>query len=415
MNLNLFLAKKIGSKTDSTGKLSRMGSIISVASVAVSIAVIIISAAVSDGFRNEIREKARGFSGDYILTSPGEDILTTRYPVNSNLSYKGNLEKLHQVESINAVSYAQGILKTENEIEGLLLKGVDSTYNMEFYRKHLSEGKLPQLQGKRASNEILVSRQLANALQYKVGDKATAYFIGEQIKVRRFDITGIFDAQLEQYDKNLAVGDIRQVARLNGWENEVSGYEVVIGTKYLKKEQETTSLLDETIYRNITEEDSPIAVKSLGNIYYTLFDWLNLLDLNVLIILILMMAVAGFNMVSALLIMLFERISQIGLLKAMGMSNSAIAKIYLTKSAIVVLQGALIGNIIAITLCLLQQHFHIIALNPNNYFVAAVPISLNAGSVLLMNSIAFIGIMLIMLLPCMFIAKINPATTMRIK
>lgn len=413
MNLNLFLAKRIGGKADATGKLSRMGSVISIASVAVSVCVIIIATAVSDGFRSELREKARGYSSDLILAAPGEEITSTTHPVTSDLSYKGKLVEIPGIESVSGVSYTQGILKTNDEIGGMILKGVDSTYNLNFYKRHLVQGTLPNFSGKRASDEIMMSKRLANTLQYKVGDKVTAWFIGEQVRVRRFHLTGIFDAQLEELDKHLAIGDIRQVNRINGWDNKISGYEISVGKNTPK--EDIGQAIEQAIFKYQTDDDPSVAVTTLEEKYYILYDWLNLLDLNVLIILALMMAVAGFNMVSALLIMLFERISQIGLLKALGMGNAAVAKIFLTKSALVALQGMAIGNTLAIALCLLQQHLGIISLNPDNYFVSAVPISLEAYSIILMNIIAFSAIMAIMLLPCLFITGINPATTMRVK
>lgn len=414
MNINLFLAKRIGSKADATGKLGRMGSRISIFSVAVSIAVIIIACAVADGFRKEILDKARGYSADYILTALGEDIIATSTPVNHPISYLKELEELPFVGSIKGVAYTHGILKEGEEIGGIILKGVDSTYNMSFYGEHLVAGTLPSLNGKRMSNEIIISKTLADMLQYKVGDKATAYFAEEQPRVRRFDIVGIFDAQLQDFDKYLAIADMRQTTRLNGWNGMVSGYELLL-EKGFETDTKNAAALEETIYSKTSEEDSPVAATSLKERFYIFFDWLNLLDLNVLIILVLMMAVAGFNMVSALLIMLFERISQIGLLKALGMSNRAVSNVFLTKAAITVLQGMAIGNSTALILCLLQHKFEIIPLDPENYFVSHVPISIEWTSVLSMNIVAFAAIMVIMLLPTIFIGKINPATTMRVK
>lgn len=412
MNLNLFLANKIGSKADSTGRLSRTGTTISVVSVALSIAVIIIAVAVSNGFRSEIGNKARGFAGDVVLAEPGLDIVSESGPVTAELSYREKLEELPFVDRVSTVAYKQGILKTGEEIGGVLLKGVDSTYNMKFYEESLREGKLPQFTGKSISNEIIMSGRLADMLQYKVGDKVTAYFVGEQVRVRSFTITGIFDAQLEQLDKYLAIGDIRHISRLNGWGNGVSGYEL-----FLKKEagEDEMAAIENVIYENQTEADTPLLPTSLQEKYYVLYDWLHLLDLNVFIILALMIAVAGFNMVSGLLIMLFERISQIGLLKSMGMTNRAVAEIFLTKSAVVVLEGMLWGNAIAVVICLVQKYFRVITLNPDNYFVSSVPIEFSPLWILGMNFIAFAAIMLIMLLPCHFISRIDPAATMRVK
>ena len=412
MNLKFFLASKIGSKVDATGKLSRLGTTVSVVSVALSVAVIIVAVAVSNGFRAEIGGKARGFAGDVVLAEPGMEIAGESGPVNGNLSYIGKIDELPFVEGVSSVAYRQGILKTDDEIGGVLFKGVDSTYNLDFYSRYIVEGNLPDLQGKRISNEIMVSKRLADMLQYDVGDKVVAYFVGDEVRVRSFNLVGIFDAQLEQLDKYLAIADLRHVQRLNGWGNEVSGFEI-----FLKDEpsQEDMAAIEDVIFENQLESDTPVIPISLQEKYYVLYDWLHLLDLNVLIILALMIAVAGFNMVSGLLIMLFERISQIGLLKSLGMSNASISGIFLTKSAIVVLQGMLWGNAIAVAFCLIQKNFNIITLNPDNYFVSSVPVEFSLVWILGMNLIAFAAIMLIMLLPCLFISRIEPATTLRVK
>ncbi len=412
MNFILFLADKIGSKADSTGRLSRMGTTVSVVSVALSIAVIIVAVAVSNGFREEIGGKARGFAGDIVLAEPGTDIAGESGPVNANLSYMKKMGELPFVERVSPVAYRHGILKTDEEIGGVLFKGVDSTYNVDFYKKYLVEGRMPDLSGKRASNEIVISRRLADALRYKVGDKVVAYFVGDKVRVRSFNLAGIFDAQLDQLDKYLALADMRHIQRLNGWEDEVSGFEIYLNEEFSDFHMDA---VEGVIYGGQTESDVPVIPTSLQEKYYVLYDWLHLLDLNVLIILALMIAVAGFNMVSGLLIMLFERISQIGLLKSLGMGNQAISGIFLTKSAIVVLKGMLWGNGIAVLLCLVQKNFNVIALNPDNYFVSSVPVDFSLTWIAGMNLIAFAAIMLIMVLPCHFISRIDPAATMRVK
>ncbi len=415
MNLNLFFAKRIGSKVDATGKLSRTGSIISVVSVSVSIAVIVIVAAIVNGFRKEISAKVRNFSADVVLAAPGNDILNVMRPINDTLSYLEKLTQLPFVDRVNGVAYAHGVIKGDEEISGLLLKGVDSTYNMNSYKTSLIQGTLPKLNGKGISNEVIVSKSLARVLGYNVGDKVTAYFPADQLKVRRFTVTGIFDTGLEQFDQYLVIGDLRHIGRINGWRNRLSGYEIFLKKETGKISKSEEDAIDNVIYSNSLTEDPEIAVTIVQEKYYNFFDWLNMLDMNVVIILSLMIAVAGFNMVSSLLIMLFERISQIGLLKALGMSNGAVSGIFLTKASMTVLQGMIWGNIVGITFCILQDKYHLIHLNPDNYFVPYVPISMGASSVLLTNLVAFAVIMAVMLLPCHFISKIDPASTMRVK
>ena len=415
MNFNWFIAQRIGNKADSTGRLSRMGTAISVVSVAVSIAVIVAVSAVADGFRGEIARKVRNFSGDVVLAAPGSDILNVAKPIEAPLSYLNKIEELPFVERVSGVAYKQGVIKGDSEISGLMLKGVDSLYNMKSYSISLLQGSLPKLTGKAPSNEVMVSRSLADMLQLKVGDKITSYFPDNQMKVRRFEVSGIFDTGLEEFDKYLAIGDIRQVVRLNGWGNQLSGYEIYLKNEGTEVTQKQENDIAEVIYDNSLTEDSQVAATVLQEKYYYLFDWLNLLDLNVVIVLSLMIAVAGFNMVSSLLIMLFERISQIGLLKALGMTNMAVAKVFVAKAAMVVFKGMLWGNVLALAFCIVQDKYHILTLNPRDYFVPWVPVSLEVSTVIVTNLVSFAAIMVIMLLPCLFISKVDPASTMRVK
>ena len=423
MNLNILIAERIGKKAAGKGKLSRISNVIASVSVALSIAIIIIAVAIAGGFRNEIREKASGFSGDITLQAPGVDITGHLYPI-ASLSYINRLDSLPFVKSIDAVSYRTGVLKSENQIQGVLFKGLGGDYNMDFYRKSLVEGELPNYSLKRdstgytlpPSNDILISKRLSQMLGFRSGDKVLAYFVGDDVAVRRFTVCGIFDAQLDELDKALVIADLRHINRLNGWKNgEIGGYEIMLEEKYKGKAAQCMAEIDAVTYRYSTEDDSSVIPKSIYERYYILFDWLHLLDLNVVIILALMIAVAGFNMVSGILIILFERISHIGLLKAIGMRDSNITKIFLYRAASIVLAGLVPGNIIAILLCMAEKRYELIPLDPANYFVDHVPADISATTIIVMNIIAFTAIMLILLIPCKMISRISPAKTLKVE
>lgn len=421
MKTNIFLAAKLGFKADKSGKLSGTSRFISVISVAISVCVIIIAIAVANGFRYQIADKARGFAADVTLATPGEDITNTVHPINSDLSYLSHIKSLPFVSGIYGVSYKQGILKTDDQISGVVIKGVDSTYNLNFFKEHLEQGRVPDFSGRRPSDEILLSKRLADMMLYKVGDKVTAYFVGEEIKVRRFTLVGIFNAQLEQLDKYFALADLRQVNTLNGWKEANSGFEVFFEKGSFALSRNDSHLLDrveqinDIMYSYTTEKDSSVSITTLQDKFYVLADWLHLLDLNVLIILALMILVAGFNMVSGLLIMLFERVSQIGLLKALGMTNKSVSVIFLLGGAWVVLKGMLFGTLGAVIFCLLQSKFNFIVLSPDNYFVDSVPIKISAAEIICIDVAAFALIMVILVIPCYFILKVSPANTMRVK
>ncbi|MEG0518706.1 MAG: FtsX-like permease family protein [Bacteroidales bacterium] len=413
MNLNLFIARRIGSKRDARGNPSRLSNKIATVSVAISILVMIVSIAVLGGFSKEIREKAGGFSGDMTLSTPGVDITNDQYPVSGDLSFLSKIDSLPFVKSIQAVSYRSGLLKTKAQIQGVIFKGVDSLYNLDFFQKYLYAGVLPHY-GSALSNDILISKRLADMLGYSVGDPVHAYFIGEDVKVRKFTVSGIFDAQLEELDKVFVIADIQQIGRLNGWKNqEVSGFEILLADhlkgNFEKEEQIISNIVEENTGE---EEDAVVALTTMRDTFYVLFDWLHLLDINVMIILVLMIAVAGVNMISGILIILFENVSQIGLLKAIGMKDADISKVFLLRASAIVAKGLLYGNVIAAVLCYAQWKYKFLTLDPANYFVKYVPVDISVTTVLLVDAAAFLVIMIILVVPCRFISKVNPATTL---
>ena len=303
-------------------------------------------------------------------------------------------------------------------MQGVLFKGIDSLYSMDFFTRHLYKGELPKYTSVGFSNDILISKRMADMLGYDIGSNVDAYFIGDDIKVRRFNVSGIYDAQLEELDKILAIADIKHINRLNGWrDGEVSGYEILLkpGANSTSSLNKMETKLNNLIYEFSTDDDDSVTINSLRDTYYVLFDWLKLLDINVIVILTLMIAVAGVNMVSGILIILFEKISMIGLLKSMGMNNKNISKVFLYKAAIIIGRGMFWGNLIALTLFWIQYKFELISLNPNNYFVTFVPVKLTLLNVLLIDVISFVVIMLIVLIPTKFISSVSPAVTLRVK
>ena len=422
MDLNLFIAGKIGKRTSANGKLSRISNIIATVSVGISVAVMIIAIAIANGFRDEIREKASGFNGDITLSAPGIDITNHLYPIKP-LSFTGKIDSLPQVERIQPVAYRTALLKSDTQIQGVLMKGVDAGYNMEFFAGCLTEGDLPDYSIKQdstgralaPSNDILISRRLSDMMGFKVGDKVLTYFVEEDVQLRRFNVKGIFNAQLDELDKSLVIADMRHISRVNGWKNgELSGYEITLKNKGEKGAAACAEQIEEILFRNTGEDDDSVVANTLEDKFYILFDWLHLLDVNVFVILALMVAVAGFNMISGLLIILFERISQIGLLKALGMRNRDISKIFLWRASFIVVKGLVAGNAIALLFCWLENKYKLIELDPVNYFVSYVPIEISPLTIIAINVIAFAIIMVTMLIPCMLISKVSPSKTLSV-
>lgn len=381
-------------------------------SVALSIAVMVLAIAVVGGFKAEIRAKATGFMGSAALVPPGQSPMNEGYPFSDSLSYRAALDSLRSVESISPVAYRSGLIKSDDAIAGVYFKGVDSLFDFSFFSSCLSAGELPDFSGG-ISNQALVSKRLADELGLSVGDKMTAYFIGDEIKVRRFDLCGLFDAQLEDIDKSFAVIDIRQVRRLNGWSR--------LGTSSIELRippsagiDASVAAVEDLVTERMTVQDPSLFTLSVKQIFTHLFDWLALLDLNVVMILVLMMAVAGFNMISCLLIILFRNISTIGILKSMGMTDRAVSGIFLRKAAFLVGKGMAVGNALAIALCLIQKYTHAIRLDPANYFVSYVPIDINWLQIVAVNLISFVVIMLILSLTSIFVSRVSPAVSMKV-
>jgi lipoprotein-releasing system permease protein len=405
-----FIASKL---SDGDGRLSRTSNTIAWISVCLSVAIMIIAIAVVAGFKAEIRARATGFMGSVMLIQPGQSPLNEQYPFSENLSYRERLQAEPGITGVSGVAWRSGLIKTDENIDGLYFKGVDSLYDFSFFANCLVDGSLPDYHG-RISNDVLLSRTTASKLGFKVGDDVVVYFIGEEVKVRKFKLCGLYDAGLEEIDTKMAVADRRHVQRLNGWSaDEVSSIEIRIAPE--TSIEFMNDRVEELIFTSMQEDDKPLFVTNVKKLYGHLFDWLSLLDLNVLMILLLMVVVAGFNMISAILIILFEKISTIGLLKALGMTSREVTKVFLLRAGALVAKGMLWGNIVGIGLCLIQKFTRIIKLDPANYFVSAVPIHLSVGSILLLNIIAAILMMAIISLSARFISRVSPDRTMRVE
>lgn len=411
-----FIAERIERRGQNPGEdgnsLSGTSRNIASISVALSILIMIVAISVTLGFRKAIRAKATGFMGSLVMVVPGQGPMNEQYPFNGNLSYLGAIDSLEGVTSVCPVAVRSGMVKSDNGIAGLYFKGVDSLYDFSFYAESLVAGDIPSFSG-RVGSDALISERLASQMGLGVGDKMVSYFVGDELKVRSFRICGLFDARLEDVDKSFALIDIRQVRRISSWSaDDVSAIEIRIapdaGFDRMK------SAVEEIEYSRSTEQDDALFVLSVKTICSNLFDWLSLLDLNVVMILLLMTVVASFNMISAVLIILFRRISMIGILKSLGMPDGKITGVFLLKSSGIVVKGILAGNAVAVALCLVQKYFNPIKLDPANYFVSSVPISLNAGWVIVVDILAFALIMAALSLCSIFVAKVSPDRTMRV-
>lgn len=411
-SLSLFLARRIYRDTDGGKQVSRPAVLIAMTGIAIGLAVMLIAVAVVIGFKSEVRNKVIGF-GSHIRISNFDAVRSYEtHPVVVNDSMMAALNADPQVKHVQRYSTKPGIIKTDEAFQGMVLKGVGPEFDASFFRDHLVEGEIPVFSDSVSTNQVVLSKAIADKLKLKVGDKIYTYYIQKDVRARRLTVKGIYQTNFSEYDNLFLLTDLYTVNRLNNWEaGQVSGAELQV-RDYDK--------LEETTYRIAIDTDNK--KDAAGGTYYVqnivqmnpqIFAWLDLLDLNVWVILILMIGVAGFTMISGLLIIIIERTQMIGILKALGANNLTIRKVFLWFSVFLIGKGMLWGNAIGVTFCLLQSHFNIFKLNPETYYVDTVPVSVNIWIFLLINAGTLLTSVLMLLGPSYLITKINPASSMR--
>lgn len=367
-------------------------------SIGVSFLVMIVAVSISSGFRHEIRSGISSVAGDVQLTPPDMNVLDEGSPIDAEPSYLPYIKELDYVERIDPAVYRAGIVKAGENIQGVLFKGT------------------PGFPRDTVSMPVSVPSRFSDITGLGVGDDVTAYFVGQKVKARKFRITQVHESMVQADDRLVLLVPMPDMQRLNGWsESEVSAMEVMLVPSHRDEQsiKEAARHIGSIVNGYSSESEHPVIASSAISRYPQLFDWLSLIDFNVLFILVLMTIVAGVNMISGLLIMLFEHISTIGLLKALGMTDKAIARVFLSCSASAVLKGMAAGNILALLFCLIQGTTHVLRLNPENYFVSYVPVNPDLGLIVAADAAAFAAIMLLLLIPCLFVARVDPADTVR--
>lgn len=378
-----------------SGKLKFQGNI-AVISITVSFLIIIIAVAVSSGFRHAIRDGVAAVMGDVQITSIGSSSFGDSNPIPSELPSHDKILSIPGVASSSPVAFGAGIVKNEDIIHGIILKG-SSDYND-------------------SSMTVSIPRRLSEITGLKEGDPMVTYFVGEKMKVRKFTVASVYE-DLVAFDDNLIVNaSLQDVQRVNGWTpSEASLHEVRLLPQARGESlcREISDRIGATLMLSEDEDEQSLMTTTSANRYPQLFDWLRLLDFNVVFILILMIIVAGFNMISGLLIMLFRNISTIGTLKTLGMTDRSIGKVFLRVSSGVVLKGMLLGNGLGLLFCLVQSLTHFIKLDPASYFVSYVPVHVNIPLILGADVFAYFAIMLLLLIPTLFIARVDPSQTVK--
>lgn len=412
MRFNLFVAERLFNDKGGVRNVSRPAIRIATAGVAIGLAVMIVSVCVVLGFKSEIRSKVIGF-GSHIQIINYESISSG---VSKPVAFPDSLIK--EIRQVPGVSHVQrfsnkgGILKTDDAFEGILLHGVGAEFNADFLKSNLKEGEIPVFSADSATNRIVVSQTIADRLHLSCGDRVFAYFFDGTVRARRFTVSGIYQTNLSEFDDNMVFTDLYVCNRLNNYaDDQYAGVEITVD-RFDDVDLVAGSLVGK-VNHLVDEYGAGYAAMTIRELYPQIFDWLDLLDVNVWVILILMVAVAGFTMISGLLIIILERTNFIGVMKALGATNRSMRHVFLYFAAFIVGRGLLWGNVLGIGLVVLQYYFNMVHLDPATYYVDAVPVLFNAGYIVAINAAtAFISVF-VLILPSLLVSRIHPAKSIR--
>lgn len=372
----------------------------------------IIAIAVVTGFKKEISEKTIGFGSHIQLINYDSNRSYETKPISKNQDCIPKIKAIKGIRHVQVFALKPGIIRTDTDIQGVVLKGIGTDFDWSFFKKSLVEGNIFELSDTSTTNNTLISKSLARLLKLKVGDKFDMYFVQEPPRVRRFTISGIYDTKMGEFDKTFILVDIRHIRKLNDWKNDqISGFEILVDD--FDRIEDLALQVDDISGFVFFEDGSKLKVQSIIEKYPTIFDWLGLQDINAVILIVIMILVAGINMISGLLIIILERIKMIGILKAMGAANPLVRRIFLIQSGFIVLRGLFFGNLIGLAICIVQKEFGIIKLDEASYYLSTVPIYLNAIHILLLNIGTFLVTIAMLVVPSMVISRISPEKTIR--
>ena len=414
-NTELFIARRIFFAKGTSRKFSESIVSFAVFGIGFGLFVMILSVAIVTGFKNEVRNKVIGFGSHIQLVNYDSNSSYETVPVSKHQPWLKEIRNMKGIKNIQSFATKPGIIKTDVEIHGIVLKGVGPDFDWSFFKDNLVEGKIFSVSDSVKSDNVLISKQVASLLKLKVGDPLFTYFLNEETKtqkMRKFKICGIFSTSLEEFDRLFVLADISHLRKLNDWaDDQISGFEISIND-FSELEPITRNIRRLTL-KYSKEDESVIRPVTITSKYPQIFDWLNLLDMNVWIILGLIVLVAGFNMVSGLLILMLERTAMIGILKAVGTENWSIRKIFLYISSFLILKGMFWGNIAAIIFCLIQSKFGLFKLDPTSYYLDTVPVNLRISHLLMLNAGTIAVTLLMVLVPSWYVTKIDPDKAIR--
>jgi lipoprotein-releasing system permease protein len=409
LNLEYFIARRLITAKDYKSSISAPIIKIAISAIAIGIIMMVVSVATGMGLQQKIRDKVSAFNGQIIISNyDNNNSEVTLVPISKKQDFYPNFKSVPEVSHIQAIATKAGIIRTENAFEGIVFKGVGADYDWNNIKEYIVDGKVPDF-ARDLNEEVLISRLLADRLDLKVGDNFNTFFIkeeqGKMPNSRRFKIAGIFNSGFQQFDATYIIGDIRHIQRINKWSpDQVGAFEVFV------KDFDNIKSTGIQVY---DQTSSNLDTKTIIEKYSYIFDWLQLFDFNIVIILGIMILVATINMVVALLVLILERTQMIGILKAMGANNWTVRKIFLYNAFYLIIRGLFWGNLIGIAILLVQQHFGVVQLNPENYYVNQAPVYINWGYVALLNLLTITVCFVVLLIPSYIITKISPVKAIR--
>ncbi|QTD37505.1 ABC transporter permease [Polaribacter batillariae] len=409
MNYELFIAKRIIAGKKYKNSISSPIIKIAITAISLGIAVMLIAVAIASGFQGKIRDKIAGFKGHVQIVNydnNNSDVSTT--PIDIHQDFYPEFKDIKGIKNVQIFANKAGILRTKTDFEGIIFKGVSSDYDWTFFEEYIIEGKLPDFNQPR-TRDVLLSKTIVDRLQLKLNDTINATFLKTSTSKlptnKKYVITGIYNTGFAQFDKNMMIGDIREVQKLNKWtENQVGGFEVLLDNFDEIKEK------GDEIY---SKTGATLNSKTIIEMNQTVFDWIKLFDNNVWVIIVIMIFVAGINMITALLVLILERVQMIGILKALGSTNTSVRKVFLYNASYLILKGLFWGNIIGLVIIGIQYFFEIITLNPETYYVSVMPVYISLKAIILLNLGTLLMCFLMLIIPSYIITKINPSKSIK--
>lgn len=412
MNLPFLLAKRLYSPAGNADRAALPAIRIAIAGVAVGVAVMIVATAVALGFKDEITSKVIGFGSHIMIVDATASPEQADAPVTITDSLSAALKGVGNIRHTQTFSLKPGIFKTENDFSGITLKGIGKNYDCGFIKAHIVEGRMPQFGTAAAANDIVISHSQAQALKLKCGDRVFAYFFDQGLRTRRMRIAAVYRTDLSQFDNQLVFADLKTVSRLNAYaDNQVSGFEISLND--FSKLYETSMKVGKALsYYNIYH-NTQYAAYNIKDLYPQIFSWLDLLNINITVILILMILVAGVTIVSGLLILILERTGTIAMLKAIGATNGLVRSTFIDLALMILTRGMLIGNAAGLLIAFAQKEFRLFSLDPSSYYIDTVPIEFSLPAILAINALTFVAATLALILPSHLASVVSPSKVLR--